>query len=217
MGTLATVYDRWRRHLKDVHRNASYTFKPNGTPVHTLTSIYVVGDYKKATECFVSGHGGNYDADYFFDNQSFKVPKGVSVKFYQPHGSTLSFSTNALRTTGGQPLSQPGATDLLYGAGDDCPNYILSKDQGRHLGSFSDEQVDGWKMTYGGAQEVCGELGVVMVLVRNRWFHAGVSLKNVIADVRKLAPNITTFNALFCRVDDNSNGADWNARTGVAS
>jgi hypothetical protein len=40
-------------------------------------------------------------------------------------------------------------------------------------------------MTYEGAQEVCGELGVVMILAR------GITLKGVISDVRSVARGIT--------------------------
>ena len=217
MASLSSVFSRWKSHVSNnVHRQASYSFKPNDTPVHTLTSFYVVGDYENATECFITAHGGQFDDDYYFDNKSFDVPQDTTVIFYQPHGVTLSFSTNALRTRGGQPLSDPTATDLVYGAGDSCPNYILSKDQGHHLGNFTEEQIDGWKMTYEGAQEVCGELGVVMVIVRNRWFHTGVTLKSAIEAVQGLAPDIKTFKCLFCRVTDGSSG-DWNARTGVRS
>lgn len=215
--TLGTVYDRWIAHLGQVHASASYAFKGGDTPVKELSSIYIVGDTNNATECFISAHGGAYENDYFFDNDTFKVPAGTTMRFFQKHGTTLSFSTNALRLTGGQPMSEPGATDLVYSDGDQCTNYILTKDQGHHLGNFSNQEVDGWKMTYEGAQEVCGELGVVIILIRNRWFHAGVSLKNVIHDVQGAVPGIKTFNALFCRVDDNSTGSDWNARTGVAS
>ncbi|MBR0674268.1 putative adhesin [Neoroseomonas soli] len=218
MGSFASVASSWWRHVtNDINSSPSSAFTAGGTPVTTLSSLYIVGDTKNATECFLSGHGGLFEGNYFVDNTSFRVPAGITVQFYQQHGATLSFSTNALRLTGGQPLSQPGANDLAYTGGDDCPNYILSKDQGRHLGNYTDEQVDAWKMTYEGAQEVCAELGVVIVLVRNRWFHAGMTLKNVVNDVHKAVPGITTFKCLFCRVDDNSTGDDWNARTGVAS
>jgi hypothetical protein len=46
-------------------------------------------------------------------------------------------------------------------------------------------------MTHEGAQEVCGELGVVMILARNRWFHCDITLKSVISDVRSVARGIT--------------------------
>lgn len=38
---------------------------------------------------------------------------------------------------------------------------------------------------------------------------AGVSLKTCIAEVTKAAPNLTTFNCLFCRVDENSGDESW--------
>lgn len=60
--------------------------------------------------------------------------------------------------------------------------------------------------------QIFGDL--VIVTIRNRRFHAGVTLKNAIAEMRKAAPGITTFDCLFCRVTDGYTDDKWCALNG---
>ena len=207
MSNLGKVFRKWRSNLRhEIHATPSMNWAAGGTPVNSTTNFHIVGDLTAATSCYITGHGGADSDDYFFDNKTFRVPAGVTVNFYQPHGYILAAGTQELRHH--QPVAHPTATDLVYTAGDDCVNYLLSKDQGRHLSGDSDYAAQ-WEMNYAGTQAVAGDMGIVMVTVRNRWFHAGVSLKTCIAEVTKAAPNLTTFNCLFCRVDENSGDESW--------
>ena len=127
------VFGKYIDHLKnDIHTNASMGFFKGLAPVKKLTSYYVIGDTAGKTECFVDTHGGNFSADYVLDNKDFKVPTGVTLKFFQPHGRTFGAFKSELRL--GAPKQDPNATDLQYVGGDNCPNYILTKFQGRTRG-----------------------------------------------------------------------------------
>jgi hypothetical protein len=103
-------------------------FNKSGAPVTKLSSFYIIGNTKGATECYLTGQRGSYDSDYFVSNRSFKVPTGVTVNFYQPDGYILGFGTAALRN--GTPKKHGGTNDQSYSGGGDCTNYILTKDQG---------------------------------------------------------------------------------------
>jgi hypothetical protein len=212
MGSLGSVFSRWRRHVKtNIHGSSSMAWAATGTPVVATTNFYIVGDLDGATECYVTAHGGANDSDYFFDNKTFRVPDGVSINFYQPHGYILGAGTSSLRN--GKPDADPNATDLHYTGGEDCVNYILAKDQGRHLSGDANYAAQ-WEMDYSGTQAVAGDMGIVMVTVRNRWFHAGVTLKSCISEVTGAAPGIKTFNCLFCRVTDGSTNDVWESNGG---
>jgi len=212
MGSLGSVFSNWRRHVtSEVNKQPSMQWSSGGAPVTTTTNFYVIGDLAGATECYITGHGSAYDDDYFFDNQSFRVPAGVTLRFFQPHGYSLGHGTSSLRN--GRPDADPDATDLEYVAGDECVNYILTKSQGRHLTGDEAEAAQ-WEMDYAGTQAVAGDMGIVMVTVRNRWFHAGITLKSAISEVRAVAPGLTVFNCLFCRVTDGSNDLTWESNGG---
>lgn len=213
MGNLSSVFRKWKQHVSsDIHSSASMKFDSNGVPVKSTTNFHIVGDLDGATECYITAHGGCLDGDYFFDNKSFTIPDGVTVHFYQPHGYILGFGSAALRN--GNPKGHGGTTDQEYSGGEECPNYILTKDQGRHLSGDANYAAQ-WEMDYTSTQKLCGDLGIVMVIVRNRWFHAGVTLKAAISEVTKAAPSITTFNCLFCRVTDGSTADVWDAVNGA--
>ncbi len=212
MGSLRTVFATWRDNLAtNIHKQPSMQWSSGGAPVATTTNFYIVGDLTGATECFVTAHGGAMEDDFFFDNDTFKVPPGVTVNFYQPHGYTLGWDSTFLRDQA--PIAHGGTDDQAYGPGETCVNYILTKDQGRHL-TGDTGYADSREMNYAGTQAVANDLGIVMVTVRNRWFHAGVSLKSCIAEVTKAAPGLTTFNCLFCRVTDDSTDDKWCALNG---
>lgn len=212
MGNLASVFRNWRRHVgSDINKQPSMQWSSGGAPVIQTTSFYIVGDTSTATECYVNGHGSAYDDDYVFDNRSFEVPAGVTIKFFQPHGFILGAGISSLRN--GRPDADASATDLEYAAGDQCANYILSKSHGRHLSGDQAEAAT-WEMDYAGTQAVAGDMGLVIVTVRNRWFHAGVTLKSAISEVRAVAPGLAVFNCLFCRVTDDSTDDVWESAGG---
>ena len=58
------------------------------------------------------------------------------------------------------------------------------------------------EVNYQGFQAIASDADIVLVTVRNRWFHAGATLKECVSTIRKEFPQINTFNCMFCRVDD---------------
>lgn len=212
MGDSSYVFKKYINHVTNgVNKNASMHFKKNSAPVTKLTSYYVIGNTANATECYIDAHGGNFSADYVLDNMSFKVPAGISVKFFQPAGYAFGAFKSELRL--GAPKQHGGTNDQNYAAGSDCPNYILTKFQGRHSGA-SAQDVRAQEIDYQGFQDIASDAGIVLVTVRNRWFHAGVTLQDAIKTVNGKFPGITTFNCMFCRVDDTTAGlaqVTWNA------
>jgi hypothetical protein len=212
MGSLGGVFAKWRRSLSNVHKQPSMQWSSGGAPVTTTTNFYIVGDLATATACYITAHGGANASDYYFDNETFTVPAGVTVNFYQPHGYVLGYDTCFLRN--GPPAAHGGTDDQSFSGGSTCTNYILSKDQGRHLTGDADHARD-MEMDYVGTQAVADELGIVMVTVRNRWFHAGVSLKSAVQEITRAAPGLTTINCLFCRSTETSGDDRWNAVDGT--
>ncbi len=213
MGSLSSVFANWRQHVSSgVNKTPSMQWSSGGAPVITCTNFYIVGDTTNATECYLTGHGGMNDSNYFFDNISFTVPAGVTINFYQPHGYILGFHSGALRDQA--PIAHGGTDDQTYTGGDKCENYILTKDQGQRLNG-SQQDAETFEMTYAATQSLAQDLGIVIVTVRNRWFHAGVTLKSAVSEVTAAAPGIKTFNCLFCRAIDGSTDDRWNAVGGM--
>lgn len=212
MGNARYVFEKYLNHISNnINNKPSMQFKANSAWVMKLSSLYVIGNTKNATECYIDAHGGNYSADYVFDNQNFTVPGGINVHFYQPAGYAFGCFKAELRN--GPPQQHGGTADQDYGPGDLCPNYMLTKFQGRHSGA-SAQDIEDQELNYAGFQDIAEDAGVVLVTVRNRWFHAGITLKSAIHDIHKALPGITTFNCMFCRVDDTTAGlqqVSWNA------
>jgi hypothetical protein len=211
MTGLVDVFQSWRRHVRtNINGSASMAFGGD-CPVTKLSSLYIIGETAGATEAYIFSHGGSFDEDYVFDNKEFTVPVGTSVEFYQPDGYSLRYTATRLRN--GPPAKAPEGWDgLSFGEGDSCPNYILTKNQGRHQSSgYTTEDSAQWEMDYDGLQAVAEDTGVLIVTVRNRWFHSGMSLKNVIHDVQGEVPTVKTFHCMFCRVNANSDGWSWTA------
>lgn len=213
MGDVSYVLKKYMNHVqRDIHQRPHMRFDTGGVAVRKLTSLYIIGDTAGKSDCYICSHGGNYSADYVLDCSGFSVPTGVSINFYQPAGYAFGMWTRLLRNQ--QPVDNNAQNDLHYGAGDDCPNYILTKLAGRHQGiadyAANEENYQGW-------QTIAADADIVMVSPRNRWFHSGLTLKSTIKNVQSAYPAITTFNCLFCRVDDSSAGRGnhtWNAGTG---
>lgn len=213
MGDARYVFQKYIQHVtNNVNKKPSMSFKSNSAWVLKLPSIYIIGNkMKSATEVFIDAHGGNYSADYVLDTQNFTVPAGVNVRFFQPAGYAFGCFKAELRS--GPPQQHGGTNDQNYAAGDSCPNYMLTKFQGRHSG-LDAQGVQDQELDYQGFQDIAADAGVLLVTVRNRWFHAGITLKSVIKEVRKALPQVTTFNCMFCRVDDTTSGlaqVTWNA------
>lgn len=205
-------FANWLDHALSTNRKASMKFG-EGAWVVKLPEHYIIGNTKTATECWISGHGGSNSGDYLIDNGTFSVPSGCSVQFFQPHGYCLIYRTNNLRT--GKPIVDNQHNDTAFGAGEACTNYILNKFEGRHNQAPEDAKAErGY--TYEALQSICDEGKVVVVTIRNRWYSSHVTLEETIKAIRKVAPNITKFNCLFCRVDDDYEDDDpaWNAGTG---
>ncbi len=210
MGKPTLVFKAWVKHQDNVRKKAGMKFS-GAAPVRKLYSYYIIGDTAAATECYLFAHGGSFKDDYVLDNQSFTVPAGVTVEFYQPDNYMLRFTATHLRH-GAPQKATGGFTDMSYSGGTSCINYILSKNQGRHqAGGFTNTDAAGWEMDYDGLQSVAEDQGVVVVSVRNRWSHAGVTLKDAIKEVRKAVPTITTFHCMFCRVREGYDDWAWAA------
>lgn len=199
--------------LNDVKRKSHMKFGGNGAWVVQLQYHYIVGNTKNATACYIGAHGGSSGSQYGIDNKSFIVPDGCHVKFYQPHGYCFALNNNFLRS--GAPLKQDDSEgDVEFAAGETCTNYLLSKFEGRH-GSDSMKDAEQQGTTYQALQSIAEEAGIVMVTIRNRWSAANVSLLDTIKAVREVAPSITTFHCLFCRVDDSDSDWTWSASSGT--
>lgn len=212
MGDVKHVMKSYLNHVKnEIHKTPHMQFTPNSTPVKKLSSLYLIGDTTGASECYIDAHGGNYSANYVLDCSSFTVPKGITVNFYQPAGYAFGAFKSELRS--GPPKQHGGTNDQVYSAGKKCPNYILTKFQGRHSGASATD-VRAQEIDYKGFQSIAADAGIVLVTVRNRWFHAGLTLESAIKAVRKECKGITVFNCMFCRVDDTTAGlanVTWNA------
>ncbi|MBW6399862.1 hypothetical protein KPL78_18530 [Roseomonas sp. HJA6] len=167
--------------------------------------IYLFRAQTEDQTCVIDAHGG-----FVFENRSFTVPAGVTLKFYTPHGSAVidegQFALNvaqfdytvAEEITGGQP----------------CHNYLLAKAWGTH--TFGDDEDDK-RITYARAEAMLDaqddrrtrqtqRFGAPMdsvaslVTIRNRWdLWTGIPLETVIHEVRQVMPTLTTFHCTFCR------------------
>lgn len=198
MGDARHVFNKYVQHvLNYVNSTPSMAFKANSAWVMKLSSLYIIGSTKDATECYIDAHGGNYSADHVLDNLNFRVPAGVDVRFYQPAGYAFGGFKSELHN--GAPQQHGGTADQDHDAGDECPNYMLTKFQDRHPGADA-QTVQDQDIDYQGFQDIAQD--------------AGITLKAAIHDIRKALPNITTFNCMFCRVDDTTAGlaqVSWNA------
>lgn len=167
--------------------------------------LYLFRSKTEDKTCVIDAHGG-----FMFENRSFRVPDGVTLKFYAHHG-------NSLADTGRQALKfvrdAYASVEELKG-GDICYNYLLSKAWGKH--TFGEDEEDK-RITYERARELIedldarrtrqkerlgdpSDLTASLVTIRNRWdILCGIPLKDVIHDVRKVMPTLTTFHCSFCR------------------
>lgn len=191
-----SVIEQFFSHLSDVNANASMTFSKGSSPVTTLTNYYLIGNTTGKDSCYIISHGGQHRKDYWLDNMSFKVPADVTVSFFHDHGDIFSYSYNRFASGDASDLPVVKASDgkKVYTGGENCENYILNKFHGRH----------GANENYQDLQALAAPGNHLFVVVRNRWFHAGVSLKDCIKAVREAVPSVKTFYCMFCRATDDS-------------
>jgi hypothetical protein len=213
MGDVGLIMQGYSRHLSDLRATPTMAFTPSATPVTKLPGLYIIGDVTGKSACYIGAHGGQFATDYVVDNMAFQVPQGCTVNFYAPAGYSFAMWTKHLRTQ--QPLTNSSQNDNHYTAGQKAPNYLLSKFAGRHgegaAAAAQEEDYVGW-------QQIAGDADVVIVTIRNRWYRSAVTLKTVIADIRSKYKQFTTFNCMFCRVDDSSavkGNPTWDAGTGT--
>jgi hypothetical protein len=180
--------------------------------------IYLFKSSTNLVDCIITAHGG-----YVFDNRSFRVPEGVTLNFFAEHGNTLT-DPGMGELMSGLANAVPSET---VGGGKNCHNYLLSKYQGRHgsedetyesiMKNVTDAdnsrlqiQSEVGKAALRGNDKAVKKLldilgkrkGASVVTIRNRWdVLAGIPLADVVKDVRKAMPSISTFWCSFCRSD----------------
>lgn len=200
------------------------------------SNLYLFSTTQSASECLISAHGG-YDKE----NVTFKVPAGVTIHFYAPHKHVLQDPGVKMMA---QDLSSFAVETCK--PGQDCVNYTLTKYQGRHntAGETYDsiestirdferrfletqdkmaKMGDVDKLTKGQLaryQMLGGSLANLKALnvatIRNRWYHAGVTLKYVVAEVTKAAKGISVFHCSFCRsLNSDDHPLMWKVGSGV--
>ncbi|MEO3472555.1 putative adhesin [Roseomonas sp. CAU 1739] len=166
--------------------------------------LYLFRSQTDTTTCAIDAHGG-----YYFENRSFKVPEGVTLKFYASHGNALmdeGLQGLKLATKAFKPIEE-------ITGGEDCHDYLLQKAWDAH--TFKNEADEEFRITYERAKaflertdrkwqkEYIGHTFddvASLVTIRNRWDNlCGVTIKDVIHDVRKVMPALTTFHCSFCR------------------
>lgn len=199
MGDARYVFHKYVRHaLNNVNSKPSIPFKSNRAWVMKLSSLYIIGNTKNANECFIDAHGGNYSAYYVIDNQNSGCGRGCMSASSSPRATPSSASSRTCGTA-----RRGGTADQDHDAGDECPNDMLTKFQGRHSGG---RRADGG----GPGDRLPGLPGHRP----GRRHHA--------QDRDPRHPQgpaeITTFNCMFCRVDDTTASlarVTWNASPGT--
>lgn len=175
--------------------------------------LYLFESDTTSHRALITAHGG-----YWAGTKKFRVPEGVSVYFYTPHGTVLSDPGISFLKDGSK---EP--TRILKG-GDECFNYILSKYQGRHGSQKEtyeaiaksvkkgDEVINNYQKDINHAfDHGKDKMAVVMmrhamanknshvVTIRNRRLKSDINLKYVIDTVRASYPEVTEFHCSHCR------------------
>jgi hypothetical protein len=187
-------------------------------------SLYLFKSGSNSADCIISAHGG-----FMAENRSFKVPAGITLFFYGPHGAAL---LDPGTTSFYNRMHEAEPVEVITG-GQDCRNYLLSKYQGAHAGSSGTDTVEtyqelsdkvsgtdrtrglmfGQMMKAGNVQspntrvvkknmeELMGRLrGASVLTIRNRWdIVFGVPLSDALKAAKKAVPTLKEFHCLFCR------------------
>jgi len=183
-------------------------------PVLELDRIMVFGNLAGKTDCVISSHGTEDLTQQPKANANFPLPAGIRVHFYCYNGFTYvpDDITTQFKKVGARgnlatqylPANKRGADagKLVYDGGEGCPNYWLSKSQGRHVADAeSASALKGTSETYDKLQKSCKTTGRVVVTVRNRWNSKGVTLQDMIKLLQGNAKTrgLTTIHCAFCR------------------
>ena len=177
--------------------------------------------FKSSTDrvnCVISAHGG-----YIFENRSFTVPNGVSLKFFAYHGNASmdeGLSTVLDRLAEVQPVETLGENQV-------SKNYLLTKFQGRHgeenetyesimgdvgrIDATRQKLLDNIEKTKQGGNAVflnqallslAKNSGASVITIRKRFnVLTGIPLADVIRGVRRVQPDISNFYCSFCRAN----------------
>jgi len=179
------------------------------------SKLYLFESRMKSNECLISAHGG-----YHEENRCFRVPSGVTVNFYVPHGFTLRDPGISLMRA-----QLEGQQSQRYEEGAPCIDYILEKYQGSHnkvgesyesiarfiqdteaqyaiqsakMNTLAMNGAPGFRLA--AAQQGLDLLNAMSVVtIRDRFFSAEVTLSYVIDKVREARSDIDTFHCSFCR------------------
>ncbi len=193
---------------------------PTHAPVLEFDRIMVFGNLAGKTDCVISSHGTDDLTQQSKANGNFDVPAGLRVHFYCYNGFTYvpDDITTQFKKVGARgalatqylPADQRGANagKLVYDAHEPCPNYWLSKSQGRHVADAeSASALKGTSETYEKLQQSCKTTGRVVVTVRNRWNSKGVTLQDLITLLQGNAKTrgLTTIHCAFCRGGGSAN------------
>jgi hypothetical protein len=187
-------------------------------------SMYLFKSSTNSVDCIISAHGG-----FMAENRTFKVPDGVTLFFYGPHGAAL---LDPGTTTFYNKMHEAEPVEVITG-GQECRNYLLSKYQGAHAGSSGTDTVETYRdlsgkvaaedhkrglmfnqMTKAGniqspntrvvkknMEELTGRVrGASVLTIRNRWdIVFGVPLSDALKAAKKAMPTLKEFHCLFCR------------------
>jgi len=153
----------------------------------------------------ITAHGG-----YALHNKPFKVPSGMRIHFYAPHGYILKDP--------GLAAAADGSTSVhdSYDSGRWCPDYELSKFQGRHgseketyerigAGMHRDARIARSREMSGGgelsAAQLSGMKEIIMdvITVRNRILQKSPTLGDVIQAMQKDGLRYKEIYCSFCR------------------
>jgi hypothetical protein len=187
-------------------------------------NMYLFKAKTNSADCIISAHGG-----FMAENRQFKVPDGLTLYFYGPHGAAL---LDPGTTTFYEKMHEAESVEVIRG-GQECRNYLLSKYQGAHAGSTGTETVETYgqlsqkvsstDMKRGGlfnqmmkaasldspnAQRVKQNMtelknrlrGASILTIRNRWdIVFGVPLSDALKALHKEMPSVREVHCLFCR------------------
>ena len=181
------------------------------------SSCYLFKSSTNSKDCLISAHGG-----YVSENRSFKVPAGLTIIFYGPHGA-------ALQDPGVYEFAKKASSakpEEIISGGQNCRNYLLTKYQGAHAGESGTEVVetydqvaravsnrdyhrtekfkkllsaspDAQRAVY---EDLSSDWGGSILTIRNRWnVFFGVPLQDAIKAALKAMPSLKIFHCIFCR------------------
>jgi hypothetical protein len=181
------------------------------------SQCYLFKSATNSNDCLISAHGG-----YVSENRSFKVPAGLNLIFYGPHGAALQdpeIYEFAKKSSKAIPLE-------IFRGGEKCRNYLLTKYQGAHAGASGTEVVESYEQVERAVsnrdfqrtdkfkrllsaspdaqravyEELSNDWGGSVLTIRNRWnVFFGVPLQDALKAAKKAMPSLRNFHCIFCR------------------